>query len=37
MLAIMAVALAGVGAHVLRGPERAQLEEGEELLKAGRA
>ena len=37
VLAILAVGLAVAGAYLLRGPDKADLEEGEELLKAGRA
>jgi MFS family permease len=37
VLALLAVALSIAGAYVLRGPEKTQFEEGEELLKAGRA
>jgi MFS family permease len=36
-LALLAIALSVAGAVILRGPERARIEEGEELLKAGRA
>lgn len=37
MLAFLAVGLSIAGAYVLRGPEKTEFQEGEELLKAGRA
>jgi MFS family permease len=37
VLALLAVTLAAAGWLILRGPERATFEEGEELLKTGRA